>query len=120
MKDYLEKFLGVPPRQIKILFDTQATRTAIIQEIRALADDDRINFDDPILIYYAGHGSTELTPKGWKVEDPYIQMIIPQDYGDGVYGIRDRTIGLLINRIAEKKGNNIVCLTLFLAFGYLD
>jgi hypothetical protein len=78
-----------------------------------LAADLRINRDDPILVFYAGHGGEVTTPKGWKVDDPKVQMLLPHDYGsngDGrrVHGIPDKTIGALLSRIAEKKGDNIV------------
>jgi Caspase domain len=114
VEDYLKRVLTVPSSQITTRFDHQATRAAILQAFRGLADDDRINNGDPILIYYAGHGATEPTPDGWHAESSVIQMIIPQNYGKGVYGIRDRTIARLIDRIAEKKGDNIVCSILLL------
>jgi hypothetical protein len=43
-----------------------------------------------------------------------MQMLVPQDYrkiieGQKVYGIPDRTIGELVNGIADEKGDNIVC-----------
>jgi hypothetical protein len=116
IQDYLKRVLGVPATQIKTLFDTQASRDGILRAFRALADDDKIKEGDPILIYFAGHGATERIPVGWKVDDPYIQMIVPQNYGNGVHGIRDRTIARLIDRISEKKGDNIVCFILLLFF----
>lgn len=69
--------------------------------------------DDPILIYYAGHGGTLPAPPRWDSgSGAKIQTIVPQDYnptkGEEVYPIPDRTIGGLIDGIADKKGNNIV------------
>jgi hypothetical protein len=107
--DYVRSVLGVPASQIKTLYDTEASRDGILRALRALADDDKIKKGDPILIYFAGHGATEPTPAGWKIEDPRVQMIVPQNYGKNAHGIRDRTIARLIDRISEKKGDNIVC-----------
>jgi methylaspartate ammonia-lyase len=113
MIDHLERILGVPSSQITTLFNDQATRVGILHALRALAYDDRIKSGDPIIIYYAGYGSTEPTPDGSDQESSVNQMIIPQNYGKDVHGIRDRTIARLIDLIAEKKGDNIVCSILF-------
>jgi hypothetical protein len=114
-KKYLEDDLGVPASRIRLLLDAEATRSAIIQEFDNLIADQRINRGDPILIFYAGHGGEVTAPKGWQAGDPKIQMLIPHDYrsdvdGRGIYGIPDRTIGTLLSRVAEKCGDNIVCL----------
>ena len=113
VKKYLEEVLGVQSSQILLLLNEKATRSAIIQGFNDLAADPRINRDDPIFIFYAGHGSQVTTPKGWKVDDPKVQMLLPHDYcsnhdGQGVHGIPDRTIGALLSRIAKNKGDNIV------------
>jgi hypothetical protein len=114
-KKYLEDDLGVPASRIRLLLDAEATRSAIIQEFDNLIADQRINRGDPILIFYAGHGGEVNAPKGWEAGSPKIQMLIPYDYrsdvdGLGIYGIPDRTIGTLLSRVAEKCGDNIVCL----------
>ena len=117
MKTYLENHLGVQPSQIHLLLNAQATRSAIIQGLKNLAADRRIKHGDPILFFYAGHGSEVTTPKDWKVDDAKVQMLLPYDYssdGDGlrIHGIPDRTIGTFLSRIAEKKGDNIVRMTI--------
>ena len=119
IKKYLEQDLRVPASQISLLCDEQATRAAIIQGFNALLTDQRIRVGDPILIFYAGHGSEVDAPKDWEAGDAKIQMIIPHDCRpDGCYtvthGIPDRTIGALLSRIAGKCGDNIVCLPNFL------
>lgn len=109
---YLESKLSVPKSQITSLRNERATRSAIIQAFRALKDDDRIDYGNPILIYFAGHGGQATAPEGWPCSGK-VQMIIPYDCGcqfggEIVHGIPDLTIAWHLKRIADKKGNNIV------------
>ncbi|KAJ2914905.1 hypothetical protein MD484_g5508, partial [Candolleomyces efflorescens] len=113
IRSWLIKDLGVPLSQIRNLRDNAATRKVIIQALEDLSTDARIQFDDPILIYYAGHGSEAPAPKQWRWDSARIQMIVPWDFGqsDGhtstIQGIPDRTLGVLFAKLAERKGNNI-------------
>ncbi|CCM00515.1 uncharacterized protein FIBRA_02549 [Fibroporia radiculosa] len=112
VKDYLEKYLNVPGDQIRNLRDKEATRSAIIQAFRDIRNDARIKSGDPILIYFAGHGSELPPPPGWEADGlgSKIQFIVPQDYSprvNEVQGIPDRTVGALIEEIAREKGDNI-------------
>lgn len=106
--------MGIPTSQIRNLRDSDATRAAILQEINALTTDDRIQPGDPILIFYAGHGSTAPTPKGWETGGPVIQLLCSHDYlcenenGQKIHGIPDRTLAVLLGRLASAKGDNIV------------
>ncbi|PSR72647.1 hypothetical protein PHLCEN_2v11482 [Hermanssonia centrifuga] len=107
---YLTIDLGVAEQHIRSLRDKDATRSRVIQELQAMAHDPRIEVGDPIVFYYAGHGSTVQSPHDWGNTD--IQLILPYDYScevDGVTvnGIPDRTIGALLAKLAEAKGNNI-------------
>jgi Caspase domain len=118
VKTYLEDHLRVPVSQIRLLCDADATRNAIIQEFNNFVTDERIRHGDPILVFYAGHGSEAGAPKSWEAGDDKIQMLIPHDFGtviDGraIQGIPDRTIGTLLSYVAEKCGDNIVCLSQF-------
>lgn len=114
VQSYLQKHLGVPNSQIRNLRDSEATRAAILHEINALITDDRIQRGDPILIFYAGHGSTAPKPKDWEDGGPAIQLLLPHDYlcenemGQMIHGIPDRTLGVLLGRLASSKGDNIV------------
>lgn len=115
METYLIDRLGVLKSQITTLHEQQATREAIRSSIIAIESDNRIKNDDPILIFFAGHGATAAAPEGWDSAGSEIQLILPYDYelpaGDGtmVSGIPDRSIAVLLDRIANKKGDNIVC-----------
>ena len=114
VQSYLQRHLGVPNSQIRNLRDSEATRAAILHELNALTTDDRIQHGDPILVFYAGHGSTAPTPKGWESGGPTIQLLLPHDYlcekenGQKIHGIPDRTLGVLLERLASAKGDNIV------------
>ena len=115
VRDYLLNHLGVPSSQIRDLRDSGATRAAIMEEIKAFASNNKIKEGDPILIYYAGHGSSADTPKGWEVGSTgKIELLIPYDHssplddGNPKHGIPDRTFGALLSHLASKKGDNIV------------
>ncbi|RXW14955.1 hypothetical protein EST38_g10900 [Candolleomyces aberdarensis] len=113
IRNWLISDFSVPPSQIKDLRDKEATRNAIIEALKGLATDERIQRDDPILIYYAGHGTEAPAPKRWRWDSPQIQMIAPWDFKrrDGssriTQGIPDRTLGVLLTKLAAEKGNNI-------------
>ncbi|PSR90697.1 hypothetical protein PHLCEN_2v4846 [Hermanssonia centrifuga] len=109
VKEYLTGTLDVPLRNIRVLLDQEASRADIIKEIRNLKVNNDIAKDDPILIYFAGHGTTA----------PYegsghhtVELILPCDYGKDengriVNGILDLTVSALLAELAETKGNNI-------------
>jgi len=109
VKVYLESYLRVPEDQIQSLLNKSASRAAIIEAFIQLRNDERINEGDPILIYFAGHGSELPGPEGGPGKRT--QAIVPQDYceeyGKQVLAIPDHTIGALVAKIAEKKGDNI-------------
>ncbi|KAF8968687.1 hypothetical protein BDZ97DRAFT_323862 [Flammula alnicola] len=113
-KAYLETRVNVPSEQISVLLDKAASRLAIIEEFIHLKDDRRIKKGDAIFIYFAGHGGEILPPPSWECGGPgtKIQVIIPYDCdalerARRIPPIPDRTIGALLARIAEKKGDNI-------------
>lgn len=111
MCDFLQDSFRVPSENISCILDDAATRRSIIDHFVQLQLDSRINFGDPILIYYAGHGGEAKPPPKWP--QSMIQTIIPHDFGTVVDGrtvpsIPDRTIGTLLEHLAESKGNNIV------------
>ncbi|RXW20807.1 hypothetical protein EST38_g5035 [Candolleomyces aberdarensis] len=104
MSEYLETSLKVPKDHIVNLRDQDATRSNIISAFEGLRDNDRIEEQDPILIYYAGHGGE--VPRSSDGET--IQALIPVDYvAEQICPIPDRTVASLINGIAKKRGNNI-------------
>lgn len=107
--------LSVPLENIQVLRDCSASRQSIIDSFRNLRDNPRIKPGDAIVIYFAGHGDEILAPPGWEVGETsgMIQVLIPHDYcqtsgKEIVPAIPDRTVGALLEDIAEKKGNNIV------------
>ncbi|KZV66269.1 hypothetical protein PENSPDRAFT_96886 [Peniophora sp. CONT] len=112
----VEKFLRAqkPPvsaERIVFLQDSGAKSGDIIASIGSLCTNRYIRHGDPILIYYAGHGSVLPKPKGWSAAGPSIQCLSPHDArieDETVVGvIPDRTFGALLERLANAKGNNI-------------
>jgi hypothetical protein len=110
-KAYLTDDLSVPEDQITIILDDQAKRADIIKAFQDLAEPDNgIARDDPIVIYYAGYGGEIDPPQESATNGRLVQCIIPQDTSKDtrVVPIPDFTIGALVQRIVQEKGNNIV------------
>jgi hypothetical protein len=101
VREYLENCLGVPSNQITSLIDKKATRLAIINAFSDLRTDDRIRKGDAILIYYSGHGGKD----DQMGIIPY-DAVIPDQLN--VQPIHDFVLEILLARIANQKGNNIV------------
>lgn len=57
------------PDHITLLLNERATRSAILDALKSLATDPTIRQGDPILIYYAGHGSSKPPPAEWNDGD---------------------------------------------------
>lgn len=112
MEDYLITKLGVSQSQIMALHDEKATRKGILDALQEIETNPSIDKDDPILIYFAGHGVTAEAPPGWNSTGSKVQLIVPQDsveVGSDIEPlIPDRTIAALLNKISKTKGNNIV------------
>ncbi|KZV76182.1 hypothetical protein PENSPDRAFT_474063 [Peniophora sp. CONT] len=101
--------------RIVFLQDHSATASGIIKSLTDLCTNDKIARNDPILIYYAGHGSTLPKPAGWESASPRIQCLSPHDahraVGETVVGvIPDRTFGAILGRLADAKGSNITAI----------
>ncbi|KZV82917.1 hypothetical protein EXIGLDRAFT_684410, partial [Exidia glandulosa HHB12029] len=108
--DFLTTTLAVNAR-ITILRNDQATRTAILNALSAMKANDDIKRGDPILIFYAGHGSEAPAPPGWP--QAKVQMLIPHNFlpthpsAPEQRGILDVTLGRHLEELAKAKGNNI-------------
>ncbi|KZV65119.1 hypothetical protein PENSPDRAFT_690182 [Peniophora sp. CONT] len=115
--EYLQSDLHVPRDQISNLRNEEATRDAIIQGFRAFQTQQSIKQGDPILIFYAGHGTTAEAPRGWVTASKDISLLVPYDFSHQsannlTHAIPDRTIGALLHELAEPqygegKGDNI-------------
>ncbi|KAI0031228.1 peptidase C14, caspase domain-containing protein, partial [Vararia minispora EC-137] len=116
VKEFLISSLGVPndDTHIRILLNKNATRDRIISSFEELANDSTIKMDDPILIFYAGHGSTLPKPSKWDSNSSEIQCLVAHDAGydnkerTWVKGVvPDVTLASLLTTLAKEKGNNI-------------
>jgi Caspase domain len=123
--DSIVQFLvdqGAAPERIRNLRNEQATRSAILRELRDLITNSSIEKNDPIVIYFAGKGTRAVRPTAdegllgsWSLRDQWDPCLAPYDFGGshveggGVYGIPDQTLAAIMHRIAGAKGNNIVC-----------
>lgn len=103
-RTYLIKHLSVPESRIKLLLDTEATRAGIIDALEGIANasNDEISSGAPIVVFYAGHGTEREDVLGG--QKTKIQMLVPVDCA----GIPDFIIGMLLDHVAHKKGDNIV------------
>ncbi|THU79034.1 hypothetical protein K435DRAFT_973293 [Dendrothele bispora CBS 962.96] len=115
MKDFLITDLRIPAARIVNLRNEEANRNAMIDALENLAENPAIGSQDPILIFYAGHGGEAPAPKGWATStaDNTIQMLIPHDFnqeGSGDIngqGLFDITLSRILENIAKAKSDNI-------------
>ncbi|KAJ3476069.1 hypothetical protein NLI96_g11415 [Meripilus lineatus] len=119
---YLTSNLDVPPGNILILRNEEATRAQIIDKFQKhLIDNPAINRGDALLFYFSGHGSRLPAPDGWPVAESedddgqrkyLVEVIVPHDEGakgsngKDICSIPDYTIASLLAK-AAKHGDNI-------------
>ncbi|KAJ7138041.1 caspase domain-containing protein [Mycena epipterygia] len=114
IKAFLTNRFHIPEPQIAFLANEDATRDAILEKFQThLIENSSIQQDDTIIIYYAGHGSRDKAPDSWPSTDGKIETLASHDKhtrtldGQLVHGIPDRTINMLLSKLATEKGNNI-------------
>ena len=115
-KSYLTTSLGVDKSRIISLIDKEATRAKIIEKFEFLSETEDIQPDhDPIVIFFAGHGGDAPSPPEWEAGGPGVrtQFLIAHDSESTgqdatILGIPDRSVAALLEKIAQRKGNNIV------------
>lgn len=113
--EFLKSQLHVSPTNIHLLFDEHATHDGIIDGFRQhLTCNPRIAFGDPIVFYYAGHGSQYLSPPSWNTDDGQFEAICPTDRGTvdpktgaTITDIGDHTLGNLLLELSKAKGDNV-------------
>ena len=111
---FLKESFGGSALHIKHLQNEQATREQILSAFeKHLIGNNKIMLGDPILFYFAGHGSSVRAPEGSHTANKMWEAICPYDYRTGsgseqVWGIPDRTYDALMQRLATIKGDNIV------------
>ena len=119
--DAVHQFLlsrcGAGVDRIVNLRNKEATKDAIVQAIKNLSENPSISAKDPILIYYAGHGSQAKSPlSNWETgsKDGTIQMLLPHDFvlrgskdhrGQGIFDLK---LSNVLADIAQRKSDNIV------------
>ncbi|KAJ7509677.1 caspase domain-containing protein [Mycena galericulata] len=108
--------LEVPPSNIVVLENEQATRANIIATFRShFLDNPHIsdNGNTTMIFYYAGHGTRIEAPENLIAFDGKVEAISPVDErtqdadGKYVYAIPDYVLGWLLWELAAKKGRNI-------------
>ncbi|KAF7348387.1 hypothetical protein MSAN_01792700 [Mycena sanguinolenta] len=114
VKNFLTNRFNIPKSQVAFLTNQDATRENILGKFQThLANNPCIQKDDTIIVYYAGHGSRAPAPASWPATDGKIETLVPHDErqkdtkGEPIHGIPDRTINILLSRLASAKGNNI-------------
>ncbi|KAJ3984745.1 hypothetical protein F5890DRAFT_1460664 [Lentinula detonsa] len=116
MKRWLVDDLGVPKHQIAMLLNERATKQNIEVTLNThLLNNSRIQKDDAVLIYFAGHGSTLKAPHDWLLEKNShcnVEVLCTYDHDtrgpEGrIAGISARAMHTFIHDLAKLKGNNI-------------
>ncbi|EIM80026.1 uncharacterized protein STEHIDRAFT_163276 [Stereum hirsutum FP-91666 SS1] len=107
MKDFLAM-----SRVSKILQNEKATASGISDALRAIINDKNIGREDPILIYFAGHGvKVNLTSEDKAMSTT--RMLCPYDFvqqtrsAPSSNGISDAALSNFLADISSQKGNNI-------------
>ncbi|KAJ7736205.1 caspase domain-containing protein [Mycena maculata] len=96
-----------PNAEIRLLTDASATRAEILRAFREhLMDNPRLTRNDPVVVYFTGKGRRVTAPDDSPGRD--VDILIPQDYSEGIAGISDSTIDGLLCDLAKKVGTNIV------------
>ncbi|SJL06455.1 uncharacterized protein ARMOST_09792 [Armillaria ostoyae] len=102
--------------QIKNLRNKEATRVTVETEINNLGNNTAIKKGDPILIFFAGHGTETNAPSGWPTgsANGKMQLLVPHDFilggsGDSEQGqgVLDVRLSHLLANMAAKKSDNI-------------
>ncbi|KAK0486549.1 hypothetical protein IW261DRAFT_1456027 [Armillaria novae-zelandiae] len=114
VNDFLQGVLRIPKDQIKSLRNEEATRLTIEAAIKDLGKNPAIKKDDPIFIFFAGHGAEVNAPSGWPSANGKIQMLIPHDFitsgsddSKQGQGVLDMKLAYLLADLAAKKSDNI-------------
>ncbi|CUA72784.1 putative ATP-dependent helicase MG140 [Mycoplasma genitalium G37] [Rhizoctonia solani] len=101
-----------PENHIKVLVGAQATRQAIIHQLRSISANPNIIKNAPIFIYYAGHGAKQqISVPG--LGTVVTECILPYDAiasRGQIPPIPDITISALLGEIARAKGDYITLL----------
>ncbi|KAF9263736.1 hypothetical protein L218DRAFT_901384 [Marasmius fiardii PR-910] len=113
--DFLVSDLRVPKDRIVNLRNQEATREGILNVLQDLVKNPNILSQDPLLIFYAGHGGEANAPDGWQISNDgnKIQMLIPHDFAisgsDTLqgHGVFDFTLSRLLTDIANNKSDNV-------------
>lgn len=100
MKSILLSRFGFLQEHITEVYDQDATRQRIMDEASALAK--RVEKDDIVFIFYAGHGSQQpnsLSPENDKLDE----TIVPADvWKNGIHDIRDKEKRTIYNSLLAK------------------
>jgi hypothetical protein len=105
--------------RIQSLINSKATRSAIIDAFKthllnnSEIPDKETAKNTTMIFFFAGHGSRAKAPHIPLTDDGMVETICPYDertfVGDKyVHGIPDYVLGVLLRRLAQKKGDNIV------------
>ncbi|KAG6864994.1 hypothetical protein C0993_008370 [Termitomyces sp. T159_Od127] len=82
VEDFLVSEVGASKDRIVNLRDQEATREGIVDALRNLANHSAIRAHDPILIYFAGHGSDAPSPAVGNLSNGAKgRALLPHDFG---------------------------------------
>ena len=104
MRELLIGKFGMPPENIRVLENEQATHQAIIDAIRShlIA---KANAGDVVVLHFSGHGSQMLDRSGDEV-DQLDETLVPHDSRTpGVFDISDDEINGLLLQLTRKTKN---------------
>lgn len=116
--DYLQTGMGVQSSRIHLLSNGAATKKSILTSLQELSAGDDIQAEDPLVIYFAGHGSMVGSPDEQRSDTgglkTRVRMLCPQDFtpdmedADDANGITHSTIRDCLEQVHKAKSNSIV------------
>lgn len=101
MKEIIEVKYNFNKKNIKTLFNEQASRDNIIKSLEDLINNPNIKSGDVVFIYYAGHGS-QVKNSLSKEMDLKDESMVPSDSYKGAKDIRDKELAQYFNRLLAK------------------
>jgi hypothetical protein len=111
MRQYLIEKWSVSPESIVMLYNEEATRAGILENLRALKHPGVLR-GAPIFIFWAGHGSRAHAASTSSIGNVFVEMLIPHDFDPknedkNGQGLPDFILGSEVAEIARHNGDNI-------------
>ena len=108
------KYYGFTTKDIRVLVDARATKSAIMDRLNWLVKDAKAG--DKLLFHFSGHGSQIRDRDGDELKDQLDEIVCPHDMDwDGTY-IVDDDLNAVFSKISAKPSGMLRAPSLALSF----